>query len=178
MYSRSIRHHSGASLIEAAAGIIILIPLFLVLIDVIAVVVAQTQNDALAKHAARAAAQAATLESQWLAAQSVVNATSSTSLCSNPTLKQCQQNSIGAVTVTTEVTCNLPVPVPFGGPAQQVFVANAVEPIVNAPVPLGNLTAPATGSANWGPEFRLFTAYIADWLKRKSGSSRRCSNLT
>ena len=54
---RGQKKSRGASLVEVVAGLFIIIPLFLCIIDLSAIVVGQIVNDALAKRAARAAAQ-------------------------------------------------------------------------------------------------------------------------
>jgi len=51
------RKRSGSCIVETAAGLIFLIPVMFILIDVSALVVAQTSNDMLAKQCARAAAE-------------------------------------------------------------------------------------------------------------------------
>ncbi len=128
---RGRRTKAGGSLAETAAGLIFLIPVFLFLFDAAALVISQTENDALAKHAARAAADQPTGQGQ-AAAQDVVNtfAAGNPSLCSQAKLVSCTYSTNGIVTCVTQVTCILPVPVPFGGPASQNFQSTDSEPVV------------------------------------------------
>ena len=140
------RSSAGASLTEAVVGLVVLVPVVLALIDITAIVIAQTSNDALAKHAARQAAgqvapsatmnqaQATALRQQ--AAQAVVTGYGSNSLCSAPQMVNYSEPNAGqavsqqVVTVTTQIVCNLPVPVPMGGPATWTFKAQATEPVI------------------------------------------------
>jgi Flp pilus assembly protein TadG len=137
MYLRQ-RKKSGSGIIETAAGLILLIPVLLILIDIAAVVLAQTANDALAKQCARAAADlpstAPSTNPQMISA-----ATNSYNNYSNSSVvtKGAAGNTLtvvdngdGTVTVRTWITCTLPVPVPFGGPASTGFEAFSTEPIV------------------------------------------------
>ncbi len=55
--SRKTKRSLGSGIIETAVGLILVIPVLLGLIDVAALVLAQTANDALAKQCARAAAE-------------------------------------------------------------------------------------------------------------------------
>jgi hypothetical protein len=128
--AQSKRMKSGGSLAETGAGLFLLIPVFLFLFDVAAMVIAQTANDSLAKHAARAAADQPTGQGSF-AAQNVVNtfAAGNPTLCSKATLVSCTYAN-GLVSCVTQITCKLPVPVPFGGPSTQNFQATASEPVV------------------------------------------------
>jgi hypothetical protein len=144
---------SGASLTEAVAGIMFVIPLLFILLDVGAMVVAQTQNDAIAKHAARAAAGLATQTARQALATQVVASYSPTTLVGAPTLLTYVENPPGQnVTVITQMICTLPVPVPFGGPATQSFSATETEPIVGLQATAGDPGAPIgpTGTGGWG----------------------------
>jgi hypothetical protein len=135
---RRTRTTKGAALTETAAGLILLIPVALFLIDAGALVICQVSNDALAKHAARAAAELPYNTGQGAAANVVANfAAGNTTLCSAATLKLCQYTggagTNGVVTCTTEITCKLPCPIPLGGPASQTFDAKCAEPVVGDP---------------------------------------------
>jgi Flp pilus assembly protein TadG len=138
MQNLQSRRTRGASLVEAATGLVILVPVVLALIDITAVVIAQTSNDALAKHAARQAAGQAnsTFALRQQAAQAVVTSYGSNSLCSSPQmLSYTEPNAALAISqqtvkVTTQIVCNLPVPVPMGGPSTQTFQASDTEPLV------------------------------------------------
>ncbi len=124
----------GSSLVETVCGCIILVIVALFLIDVAAVVVCQTQNDALAKHCARACAS----QPDQVKAQAAMNDVTTAFVAQNGGSKICIFNSAtikaydplgAAVIVTTLVTCNFPVPIPFG-PAYMQFTTDATEPIV------------------------------------------------
>jgi hypothetical protein len=124
----------GSSLVETVCGCIILVMVGLFLIDVAAVVVCQTQNDALAKHCASACAAQPT-QAQ---AQTAMNDVTSQFVLQNGGSKICLFNSANIVTysatgatvyVQTLVTCNFPCPIPFG-PTNMQFQADATEPIV------------------------------------------------
>jgi uncharacterized membrane protein YgcG len=146
---RSVR---GASLVEAATGLVILVPIVLALIDISAIVIAQTSNDALAKHAARQAATQTSFALRQQAAQSIVTAFEASSLCSSPQmLSYSEPNSAQAISkqtvkVTTQIVCNLPVPVPLGGPSTQTFQASALEPLVGVRAAVVTSTATTNGS--------------------------------
>jgi hypothetical protein len=156
MKSLTRRPASGASLAEAAAGIILLIPILFVLLDVITLVVAQTQNDAIAKHSARAAAGMKTAIARQTTAGIVVSNYQGNSISTAPTLQSYSENPPGQnVTVVTRITCHLPVPVPFGGPTEQSFCATGTEPIVGllASVPEVPVRIAAVSSTGgWGQQ--------------------------
>lgn len=127
------RRTKGAALTETAAGLILLIPVALFLLDVAALVIAQVSNDALAKHAARAAAEMPTGAGQPAATNVIANyASGAPTLCQGAKLLT-YLDSGTTVTVTTQITCVLPCPIPLGGPQSQVFCAQATEPIVGNP---------------------------------------------
>jgi len=124
----------GSSLIETVCGCMILVVVGLFLIDVAAIVVCQTQNDALAKHCASAAAAQPTLGQ----ATTAVNDVTTQFITQNGTSKICLFNkativnyntAAAAVYVQTLVTCNFPCPIPFG-PSYMQFQADCTEPIV------------------------------------------------
>ncbi|MDR3613445.1 MAG: hypothetical protein P4L53_07755 [Candidatus Obscuribacterales bacterium] len=123
----------GGTLVETVAGLCILIPIVLFIIDVTACVICQTANDALAKHAARAACDAANQTDGQAAANQVIATykAGNPTLTADATLLACTYNSAGnIVTCTTQVVCHLPVPVPFTNQTQQVFQAIDSEPVV------------------------------------------------
>jgi Flp pilus assembly protein TadG len=125
----------GSSIVESLAGLLLLIPMALLFVDLAALVLAQTANDALAKQAARSAAQTTNLTDATAAVtvviqnfrQSKLMTVTSTSI---PTFAD-------SVTVKTFITCTLPIPLPFVGITYQNFVASATEPVV------GNLPSSA-----------------------------------
>ncbi len=149
MPTQSDRIATGGSLAEAVAGLLFFVPVACLIINITAAVIAQTQNDAMAKHATRQAASQPSMAQAQAAANAVVSGYTSTALCSNPTLVSCQADPTGtSITCITSITCNLPVTIPFWG-GQQVFQANDTEPIVSQGVASGASTAPGTGSGGW-----------------------------
>jgi hypothetical protein len=130
-----MKTNRGGTLVETVAGLCILIPIVLFVIDVTACVICQTANDALAKHAARAACDASSPAFGQAAANQVVATykAGNPSLTADATLLACTYNSTGdVVTCTTQVVCHLPVPVPFTNQTQQAFQAIDSEPVVGA----------------------------------------------
>ncbi|MDP3508254.1 MAG: hypothetical protein Q8T09_09715 [Candidatus Melainabacteria bacterium] len=131
----------GSSLIETVVGCIFIVTIALFLLDVASIVICQTQNDALAKHCARAASNYENYALALPAVNDVVNQF----VASGGGSKICQYqgkdlqypNGAAQVLVVTRVTCNFPVPIPFG-PSSMVFSAEATEPVVAdvvAPIP-------------------------------------------
>jgi len=139
----------GSGLVETAAGLILIIPVLFCLIDVAALVIVQTANDSLAKSCARAAADFPVNDPQGLAAATnrftlyqdsgilrkvtllvSPNAGPVPGSLSPPIPQPNATAGQETVVCVTTVNCVLPIPVPFGGPAQTQFVAYAVEPIV------------------------------------------------
>jgi Flp pilus assembly protein TadG len=126
----------GSSLVETVCGCVILVCVALFLVDVTAIVICQTQNDSLAKHCARAAAAQDNTKVAG-SAQGAVDAVVANFLTENNGSKICQYNSAkltydtnaATALVITTVTCNFPVPVPFG-PASLQFSSDATEPII------------------------------------------------
>jgi hypothetical protein len=123
----------GSSLVETVCGVIILVIVALFLIDVAAIVVCQTQNDALAKHCATACAG----QPSQGQAQTAMNDVTNQFTAQNGGSKICLFNSANIVTyntaaaavyVQTLVTCNFPVPIPFG-PSYMQFTADCTQPI-------------------------------------------------
>lgn len=135
------KQKQGSSLIETVVGCIFIVTIALFLLDVASIVICQTQNDALAKHCARAASNYENYALALPAVNDVVNQF----VASGGGSKICQyQGNVlqyppgsAQVLVVTRVTCNFPVPIPFG-PSSMVFSAEATEPVVAdvvAPIP-------------------------------------------
>jgi len=118
-------------MIETVCGSIILIIVALFLVDVAAVVVCQTQNDALAKHCARATANKDNAGAANSAVAQVVAEFQKTGggskICVYNNYNRTYANA--QAYVQTTVTCNFPVPVPLG-PSSLQFRADALEPVV------------------------------------------------
>ncbi len=129
-----LRRRKGSSIVETAAGLILLIPIVLFLVDVAAMVVAQTENDKLAKACARAAAEYPQGALATAAAQSVYTNQKSSNLLTKAAFSAASGSPLylnpGMVTCKTTITCTLPVPVPFIGNSAVAFNAQATEPIV------------------------------------------------
>lgn len=130
MMGRSRRRTRGTSIVETAAGLFILIPVVLFLVDVAAAVLAQTANDSMCKHAARAAAEQVNQGQAQAAAQRVVDDFPSSTIISAKQLINVNYVSNVRVTVVTQITCTFPVPIPLGGPASWDFQTDVTEPIV------------------------------------------------
>lgn len=137
--NRRRRLSSGASLIEVIAGLIILIPLFLCILDLSAIIIGQIVNDGLAKRAARAAAQQAQQANAQSAANAVISAYPTNGIVSSATLYSMQfnQSNSGNVVIETRVKINVPAPVPYVPMFQngRFMHARATEPIVMLPAP-------------------------------------------
>jgi Flp pilus assembly protein TadG len=132
MYS-SNRKKRGSGIIETAAGLILVIPVLFILIDVAALIVAQTANDQLAKQCARAAAEQPVGQGQGNANTAYADFANSGLVQKDPGGPVVTYGGVSpndTVTATTTITVKLPVPVPLGGPATQKFVAFATEPVV------------------------------------------------
>lgn len=125
------RRKRGTSIVETAAGLFIIIPIVLFLFDVAACVLAQTANDSMCKSAARAAAEADTLGKAQAAAQSAVdNFPAAGYIRSKRLFRPVAYSGAASVTVVTEIVCQFPVPIPFGGPSRMNFVTDMTEPVV------------------------------------------------
>ncbi len=140
---------TGASLTEAAAGLIFLIPILFILIDCATLILAQTQNDGIAKHSARAAAGMSTATARQTTAGMVVASYQGNAVETAPTMQSYSDDGQN-VTVVTRVVCHLPIPVPFGGPTEQSFSATETEPIVALLAPNSNPVQIADAGIAWG----------------------------
>lgn len=125
------RRKKGTSIVETAAGLFIIIPIVLFLFDVAACVLAQTANDSMCKSAARAAAETDSNAKAQAAAQSAVdNFPAAGYIKSKRLFKPVAYVDKTSVTVVTEIVCQFPVPIPFGGPSKMNFVTDMTEPVV------------------------------------------------
>ena len=132
------RRARASSLIETVVGCIFIVTIALFLLDVASIVICQTQNDALAKHCARAASNYASYALALPAVDDVVNqfivSGGGSKICLFQGRDLQYPNGSAQVLVVTRVTCNFPVPIPFG-PSSMVFSAEATEPVVADVVP-------------------------------------------
>jgi Flp pilus assembly protein TadG len=135
--------HLGSSMIESVVGLTLLIPMSLLFVDLAALVLAQTANDALAKEAARTAAQQNTNALATSAAQTVINNFAASKLMNVTGYTTNYTND--SVTVQTNITCTLPIPLPFVGIKTQNFVAQSTEPVVGN-LPSATSTGTTTGT--------------------------------
>lgn len=131
----SSRHSKGSAIVETTAGMFVLLPVFLILLDVIALVIGQTINDDIAKKAARYAAQASTASAGRTLADNYMDTISYTGNSGLVTHAQIIgfNWSNTQIQVITQVKINLPVGVPLGGPLSQLMQSQAIEPTVGVP---------------------------------------------
>jgi len=134
---KSKRTSRGASLIEVLAGLFVLIPLFLMIIDLSAIVLGQITNDALVKRCARAAAHQTTSGAASAAANAVIAAFQGNGIVSNPSIVSLNFDSSGdgIVVVVTKMTITIPAEIPFLPLLQRSrdMRARATEPLVMIP---------------------------------------------
>ncbi len=137
MRNRNQSRSRGASLIEVIVGLFLLVPLFLCIIDLSAIVLGQITNDALAKRCARAAAQQKTAGAASGAANAMISAFQGNGIVSAPALISLSfdSGSSGNVVVVTKVNITIPAEVPFVPLLQRSrdMHARATEPIVMLP---------------------------------------------
>jgi Flp pilus assembly protein TadG len=126
---RIMRTKKGQCFIEMIVGSMVLIPVCLVGLDFVALVLANSMNDSLAKSAARAAANQQTKPAAQAAALQVVSAFPISTMINDIKLTSpIDYNGKDKVAVNTTMTVRLPAP--FPGFNQFDFRAQAVEPIV------------------------------------------------
>ena len=128
----------GVSLIEAALGSLILIPIALLIVDLIAIVIANSMNDTAVKNCARAGAnqpdgalanQAAEKARTRVGDAEMAVATFQTSgIVKSLTLAGLDYTPGETCTANTIMEVNLPVPLP--GFSNMTFNGKATEPIV------------------------------------------------
>lgn len=121
-------NNKGQALIETAVAGIVIVPIFLLLLDLGILVHCNMTNDEAAKNAARAAANQPKESLANQAAQNAISNIKKSPIIWNLTIKDCKYVASESVTVKTQMEVNLPVPVP--GMTKFVFVAQSVQPIV------------------------------------------------
>lgn len=134
----SSRHRSGQSIIELMAGLVVLVPVALFLLDLGVLVLSNQIADTNAKNAARAAANQPTKALAEGAAAKALERYKDTGAGFVKSLKVQDLNYVpdDRVAVTTLMEVELPVPVPFGLlDNKPKFVTQAVEPIVTKSTP-------------------------------------------
>lgn len=123
------RSRRGGAIVETVAGLFVFIPVVLFIVDIVAMVLAQMAHDALAKDAARAAADTHDTGAATAAMNTVRgNFSSPVMVVNSMTLDTA--NWPNSVRVESISTFTFPVSIPFLGVANQRFVAEAVEPVV------------------------------------------------
>ncbi len=137
--NRKSRH--GSAITEAAVGAFVLMPIFLILVDLVGLVIGQTINDEIAKNAARYAAQgtdatsAATLANNYMATCPYIG--NGKSIVTAAQINAINWNA-SQVQVITQVTIDLPIKVPLLNIRQQNMQSQATEPSIGVPaVPPG-----------------------------------------
>jgi Flp pilus assembly protein TadG len=129
-----VKRKRGASLVEVTVGLFIIIPLFLAIIDLSAIVVGQIVNDAMAKRAARAAAHQENAGAAATAAQNVVSAYLPNGIVTSIAIEKVDydKDKSGRVIVETKTIINIPAPIQIVSIFQngRAMHARATEPIV------------------------------------------------
>ncbi|MCW5823032.1 MAG: hypothetical protein KIT34_09535 [Cyanobacteria bacterium TGS_CYA1] len=129
-----MKRKRGASLVEVTVGLFIIIPMFLAIIDLSAIVVGQIVNDAMAKRAARAAAHQDNAGAATTAAQNVVSAYSPNGIVTSIAVEKVDfdKDKSGKVVVETKTIINIPAPIQIVSIFQngRAMHARATEPIV------------------------------------------------
>lgn len=130
----ALRRKNGASLVEVIVGLFIIIPMFLCIIDLSAIVVGQIVNDAMAKRAARAAAHQDNAGAATTAAQNVVSAYQPNGIVTSIAIEKVEfdQAKSGKVSIQTKTIINIPAPIPIVSIFKngREMHAKATEPIV------------------------------------------------
>lgn len=124
------RNHKGQALIEMAVASIFAVPVVLGLLDATTMVICNSVNDAVAKNAARAAANQPDQTNAQQAALNVVGNVKKSSIITNVSLNPINYSpKHDAVTVQTKMEVALPVQIV--GMQHLTFVAQSVQPIVS-----------------------------------------------
>lgn len=130
------RKNKAQSIVEVVIGVLILIPVGLVLLDLAALIVANSVNDELVKRAARAAANLGTRDDAQQAVDSIKEDFTKTNQGFVKSVDALQivnfdEKGTKGVTVHSDITVAVPVPVPFTPLGRDFkFQAEATEPIV------------------------------------------------
>lgn len=132
MSTRQRRNHRGSqrgvSLIEAALGSLILIPIALLIVDLIAIVIANSMNDTAVKNCARAGANQPDGALANQAAEKALATFQKSGIVKSLSLAGLDYAPGETCTATTVMEVNLPVPLP--GFSNMTFNGKATEPIV------------------------------------------------
>ncbi len=142
MGASTSRYSKGQSAVELVVGLLILIPILLFLIDIGSLVLANYVNDDVCQRTCRAAANQGDKQTALAAATTVLaKITPQQGMIGSielmdPATGQTPANDIdfdsmspGNVIVSTRVTANLPVPIPFMGDSVTKFVTRSSLPI-------------------------------------------------
>ena len=123
----------GASLIEAALGALILVPIALLIVDIMCLVFANSVNDTCAKNCARAGANQPNGGAANAAAEKALATFQKSGIIKSIVLSDLTYQEGGNCTCVTDMVVNLPVP--FPGFTSANFRNRAVEPIVGTADP-------------------------------------------
>lgn len=119
----------GASLIEAALGALILIPIALLILDIMCLVFANSINDTAAKNCARAGANQPNGNAAKAAADKALSTFQKSGIVKSIVISDLTWEDKGGNCIcVTDMVVNLPVP--FPGFTSANFRNRAVEPIV------------------------------------------------
>jgi hypothetical protein len=133
---RSSKALKGSAITETAVGLFVLMPIFLILVDIIALVIGQTINDDIAKNAARYAAQGSNATSAQTLAETYMSGcayTGPSGLVTGAHIVGIVNWTNSTTKVITEVTINLPIAVPLLNIKQQVMQSQFTETSIGVP---------------------------------------------
>jgi len=131
---RNLKRRRGASLIEAALGALILIPIALLIVDLMCLVFATSINDTAAKNCARAGANQPNGPAADAAANKALATFQKSGIVKSIVIDDLDyQGEGGNCICRTTMVVNLPVP--FPGMTSATFSNRATEPIVGTADP-------------------------------------------
>lgn len=144
---RTRKSHNGSAITETAVGALVLMPIFLILVDLIALVVGQTINDDIAKNAARYAAQGSDSNSANTLAQNYINSTpyqgGAGFLVTSAQIISFNWTPV-ETKVVTEITIKLPIGVPLLNIRDQNMQSQATFPSIGVSAPPPGVGAAAS----------------------------------
>lgn len=131
---RKRRPDRGASLIEAALGALVLIPIALLIVDLMCLVFANSVNDTAAKNCARAGANQPNGAAAAAAAQKALATFQKSGIVKSIVIDDLEYQGEGANCIC-KTTMEVKLPVPFPGLSGATFSNRATEPIVGTADP-------------------------------------------
>jgi len=117
----------GSGLVECVVGAMVLVPIALCLVDLTAIIMANSVNDTCVKNMARAAANQEAADA-FPAAQNSLSSFKPSSIITSIKIDVFDYQAGQSVKVSTRMIVHLPVP--FPGYSDLTYVAEDVEPIV------------------------------------------------